>query len=255
MRDGTPLPLALSGDVKERVIRCDDTLFYLVGGALNYLANREQFEETGTLTESDARQALNAMLTDFYNLEAVMIPIGATMMWHTAVAPSKWLFLKGGAISKTTYPELFDIFGYTYGGGFDIFVLPTMNDYLPIGAGGSVNLGDTGGSNFVNLTQAMLPNISFDVDDPGHAHSVNDPGHFHRIQKASATVNAAVNTSTPNARSDNPATPDMRTDSATTGVTVASTTTGISVHSGGAGDPVPIRPAVRAVNYIIYAGH
>lgn len=163
--------------------------------------------------------------------------IGAIMMWWSASIPDKWLLLGGGAISKTTYPELFAIFGYTYGGGGDTFLLPTMKGFSPYGAGASIALGNSGGADTHNLSIAELP---------AHSHSVNDPGHFHRIQKASATVNAGVNTSTPNARSDNPAAPDMVTDSKATGITIANT---------GSNAAFSLLHPVKAVNFIIYAGH
>jgi hypothetical protein len=63
MKDGTPLPPALSGNTVERLIRMDESLFYLVNGVLSFLVNREPLEQTGALTPEQAKDALNDMLT------------------------------------------------------------------------------------------------------------------------------------------------------------------------------------------------
>jgi len=45
------------------------------------------------------------------------VPPGATMEWWTETAPSGWALLEGQAISRTTYPRLFALFGTSYGIG------------------------------------------------------------------------------------------------------------------------------------------
>lgn len=208
-----------------------------VDGLLGQLLRRDRWED-GTESEIDfAIDQVNLLIAKLGDVGVcTLTPIGATMIWWTDTIPAGWLKM-GQNVSKTTYPELFDIFGYTYGGGFDIFTLPTMTGYSPFGAGASVALGATAGADSHNLSVAELP---------AHNHGVNDPGHAHRIQKASATVNAGVNTSTPNARTDNPATPDMMTDSHTTG---------ISIQNTGGGAAFSLLHPVRGANFIIFAGH
>lgn len=61
-----PLPASLDGVEIERVIRMDSALFYLVNGALSALLDRNRYEQTGTLTEADARVVLETMLEDYF---------------------------------------------------------------------------------------------------------------------------------------------------------------------------------------------
>lgn len=166
----------------------------------------------------------------------VIMPIGSVVMWMTNTMPDKWLELGGQALSKTTYPELFDIFGYVHGGGFDMFVLPSYRGYSPYGAGADIDVQDRGGDATRVLATGNLP---------AHNHPIIDPGHNHRVKKQSVTVDAAVNTATPAARTDNPATPHVMTDASTTGITIGDT---------GSGDSFSILHPVFAARFIIYAG-
>lgn len=236
MTDGTPLPAALSGEVFERVIRLDSTLFYLVNGALQFLLDNEPLVQTGTLTVENARSALSAMFYTYLWGEAVSMPIGAITMWWSTDPPENWLLLNGDAISKTTYPGLFDIFGYTYGGGFDMFVLPTMAGYSPFGAGAAIDLGDSGGADTHTLTTAQLP---------VHNHAVNDPGHGHTVNTRTGGTAGGNNVIVAGNANVAEAPVEKPVDSNTTGITTANT---------GSGNPFSLLHPVKAVNFIIYAG-
>jgi microcystin-dependent protein len=94
------------------------------------------------------------------------VPVGATILWWGA-PPTGWLDCSGQNISKTTYPELFAVIGYTYGGSGDTFNLPNTAgrtvfglypDLPPFG-----QFGDTGGEVEHALTAAEMP---------AHAHNV-----------------------------------------------------------------------------------
>jgi microcystin-dependent protein len=156
-RDGTPLPAALSGNVIERLIRLDEALMYLVGGALEYLCDREKLEQTGTLTVDDSKLALSDMLWAFYTEQPAMIPVGATMIWHTSAPPTRWLLCTGGVAYVADYPELFALWGYKYGASGAQFGLPDIEDFLPIGAGGIVSLDGYAGEAAHTLTAAEMP--------------------------------------------------------------------------------------------------
>ena len=69
-----------------------------------------------------------------------------------ASAPSGWLMCYGQSISKATYPELYDIIGYTYGGSGDNFNVPDMRGRDFVG------LDNIGGSQADVLTAANTPN-------------------------------------------------------------------------------------------------
>jgi len=238
MTDGTPLPAALSGEIFERVIRLDSTLFYLVNGALQFLLDREPLVQTGTLTPEIARDALSAMFYTYLWGEAVSMPVGAITMWWADTPPENWLLLNGDALDKNDYPGLFDIFGYAYGGGGDIFILPTMAGYSPYGAGADVDLGDSGGADTHTLSTAELPS---------HNHAVTDPGHNHAQQIGTLPQY------TPTGGSGRTAAGVLGTNSLVRVVT-DNNTTGITTQNTGSASPFSILHPVKGVNFIIYAG-
>ena len=79
-------------------------------------------------------------------------PIGSIMMWPGSIndLPNSpfdyWIPCQGQTLSKTTYPGLFTILGYTYGGTGDNFNVPDMRNLFVTGAGDTYNLSATGGS-------------------------------------------------------------------------------------------------------------
>lgn len=209
-----------------------------VDGALALLASRAYWK--GTEAEIDAAvdqvEILLAALGEIGDCSMATVPIGATMLWWTDVIPALWLKM-GQNVSKTTYPELFDIFGYTFGGGADIFVLPTMNGYSPFGAGASVDLGDTAGADSHNLSVDELPAHNHGVTDPGHNHPPLSPLTSF-FGGRSAGSNALGSGATAGAA-----------------LTSGSNTTGISTQNTGNGQAFSLLHPVRACNFIIYAGH
>jgi hypothetical protein len=59
------------------------------------------------------------------------IPVGGIVRWHNAIAaPKGWLATNGGSVSRLTYPALFAVIGYTYGGSGANFTLPTVTDSI-----------------------------------------------------------------------------------------------------------------------------
>lgn len=236
MNGGTPLPSALSGVIVQRLVEIDEALLYLVSGAISGMVLKEPLEQTGALTPETAQNTLSVMLETYLNEVVGMIIIGSVVMWMTDTIPDRWLELGGQALSKTTYPELFDIFGYDHGGGFDMFVLPSYRGYSPYGAGADIDVQDRGGDATRVLATGNLP---------AHNHPIVDPGHDHRVKKQSGTIDAGVNTATPAARTDNPATPHVMTDVSPTGISVGNT---------GDGNAFSILHPVFAARFIIYAG-
>ncbi|RTL04649.1 tail fiber protein [Candidatus Dependentiae bacterium] len=77
---------------------------------------------------------------------------GMMMPYAGSSAPSGWLLCYGQSISKTTYANLFDVIGYTYGGSGDNFNVPDMRGRAFIG------LDNIGGTNANVLTNAITPN-------------------------------------------------------------------------------------------------
>ena len=94
------------------------------------------------------------------SIESYLGPIGMIVMWGgTSIPSDSWLVCNGQAVSRTTYPILFERYGTTWGvgDGSTTFNLPNFQDRLPIGAGASAGLGQQAGSGTANLSQSNLP--------------------------------------------------------------------------------------------------
>ena len=73
-------------------------------------------------------------------------PIGVVIAWPSATIPTGWLKVDGQALSTTTYPELFSVLGYSFGGSGATFYLPNIAGKRFIGAGTSINANPGTGS-------------------------------------------------------------------------------------------------------------
>lgn len=228
-------------------------------GALELMCRDENWSEVGDAPTDFARDKANEMLEGIM-LDVIIpppTPTGATMIWWTATPPTGWLILNGAGISKTTYPELFAIFGYAYGGAGDTFLLPTMASISPMGVGGYIALNELKGNTQVNILKANLPAYNLTVTDTGHVHSINDPGHTHPPAAGTTVfVGRTGGGSTDWVRATAGATfrQDNATGSNSTGISVNSGGGGISVNLAGSGDALDIVHPVRGVYFIIKAG-
>jgi microcystin-dependent protein len=102
-------------------------------------------------------------------------PTGSITMWAGAVAspPTGWLACNGANVSRTTYSELFDVVGTTWGAGdgSTTFTLPNLLNKFSVGAGDTYALAATGGSaNAIVVSHTHTANSA--VTDPGHTHQV-----------------------------------------------------------------------------------
>jgi microcystin-dependent protein len=95
------------------------------------------------------------------NLIASMImPTGSITPYAGSTAPTNWLLCDGTAVSRTTYADLFTLFGTTYGAGdgTTTFNLPNLKGRMPVGRDSGQTefdtLGETGGAKTHTLTQA-----------------------------------------------------------------------------------------------------
>jgi len=65
------------------------------------------------------------MDTNFTNLLGATIYVGSIMIWPSVTLPdSKWLELAGQSLATASYPNLFTLIGYNYGGSGVSFNLP-----------------------------------------------------------------------------------------------------------------------------------
>lgn len=100
------------------------------------------------------------------DVEANSTPIGIIQAYAGSTAPTGWLICDGSAVSRTTYSDLFEVIGTTYGtgNGSTTFNLPDLRGRAPIGSGlGTAEdavertLGQSGGSERVTLTVEQMP--------------------------------------------------------------------------------------------------
>ncbi len=188
----------------------------------------------------------------------IVIP-GVVFPFAGGTAPSGFLLCYGQAVSRTTYADLFDVLGTTYGAGngTTTFNLPDLRGRTIFGKddmGGSAasrltstggitgsTLGATGGSQVHTISEAELPVHSHTM---AHTH---DMSHTHSVPVSSSgtgvtSVNSsAISNSTP---SYNIAT--SAASSSTTGGSSAANTGNV-----GSGTAAPIVNPGLILNFII----
>lgn len=100
--------------------------------------------------------------------------IGNICMYAGSTAPSGFLVCDGSAISRTTYADLFDSIGVTYGSGdgSTTFNIPNLVGRVAVGTSSGMSLGSTGGSETVTLTTNELPQHAHEVAQHGHANTI-----------------------------------------------------------------------------------
>ena len=70
----------------------------------------------------------------------VGLPPGLISPFAGATAPAGYLLCNGASLATATYPALFAVIGYTYGGSGANFTLPDLRSRVPIGAGTGTGL-------------------------------------------------------------------------------------------------------------------
>lgn len=230
--NGSPATVALSAESVA-------VLFF----ASEFLERRSNWLDRGVdpldeVTDSDWDEIEKLVGNVYEEIMHPVLAVGAIEMWLAATAPDRWLICNGQAVSRSTYAELFDLWGTTFGAGdgSTTFLLPDMRSLHPKGAGGVIALGAVSGSSVVHLTVGQLP---------AHNHGINDPGHTH-----------TVNTQTGGAAGANNVIVAGVANVVTTPVlkAVNSNTTGISTQNAGLGDAINTAQPSIGVNYIVYAG-
>lgn len=88
------------------------------------------------------------MDNNLVGLSLTGIPIGSVVTWMTETAPEDWLFLRGQAVSRTTYPALFGLLGTMYGqgDGSTTFNLPDFRGLFLRGRDGGAEVDPDRGS-------------------------------------------------------------------------------------------------------------
>jgi microcystin-dependent protein len=206
----------------------------LWGGQLN-----SNWSSLDTLLKTVSDNATNAL---------ALVDLGDIKITSRSTAPSKWLFCRGQAISRTTYSALFAAIGTTYGAGdgSTTFNLPDLQGRVVAGLEASASRLTSGVS---GIDGATLGAAGGSEAMQQHNHAITDGGHAHTAQMSN-NPGAITNSMFANSggTSGNGATSGgsgfINTSTSTTGITIQNTGTGTSQN---------VQPTI-VLNYIIYVG-
>ena len=140
----------------------------------NANGNFEIMSANGTIPEARLADTTSAaqgqVLTLDSNLDAVWatpgggssLDAGFIAPFAGSTAPSGWLVCDGSAVSRSTYSDLFDAIGTTYGSGdgSTTFNLPDLSGKLPLYDSGAT-LGTTTNGKAPNITYSASGNIGY----------------------------------------------------------------------------------------------
>lgn len=107
-------------------------------------------------------------------------PTGSVIAFAGQIAPSGWLLCQGQAVSRTTYADLFDIIGTTYGVGDNstTFNLPDLRAEFVRGwdAGRGIDIGRVFGSSQGGNIQSHTHNMTYERGLEGAGSNTNVSG-------------------------------------------------------------------------------
>ncbi len=91
-----------------------------------------------------------------------VVPIGTIIDFAGTSAPTNYLVCDGTSYATASYPSLFSVIGYTWGGSSSDFNVPDLQGYVTAGAGGSLpplsdTVGSVGGDVSVILDSTQMP--------------------------------------------------------------------------------------------------
>lgn len=103
-----------------------------------------------------------SQLTLLTNAVVAPFPTGSIIDFAGATPPAGFILCDGTSYPTATYPDLFDVIQYAWGGVDEDFNVPDLNGKVTAGSGGTLpplgnSVGDTGGAATYALESANLP--------------------------------------------------------------------------------------------------
>jgi len=78
-----------------------------------------------------------------------LMPVGSIIAYSSSTPPEGWLLCNGGWYDTNQYPDLYHVLNSSS--------LPDLRDRFLVGAGNSYGVGNTGGQNWVTLSESQMP--------------------------------------------------------------------------------------------------
>jgi microcystin-dependent protein len=124
-------------------------------------------------------------------------PTGTIICFAGQLVPPGWFLCDGREISKSEYSKLFSVTGNIYGTPVNSsnFILPNLQQRMPLGKSNSNNLGSMNGNSNITLSTNQLPSHTHTgtTDIAGsHSHTATDSGHNHPYEDAYFAENAGL---------------------------------------------------------------
>jgi microcystin-dependent protein len=132
-----------------------------------------------------------------------VLPIGIVMMYGGTTAPpgGKWALCNGASLATVTYPDLFSIMGYSFGGAGGSFSLPNFGGRTAVGPTTGYTHGATGGTADAVVVSHTHP-IDHDhgssttgIESATHTHAGVD--HLHGVNITTSTNGSHNHTFSP----------------------------------------------------------
>ncbi len=102
--------------------------------------------------------------------------VGEIRMFGGNFAPAGWMLCQGQLLAISNYDTLFNLIGTTYGGdGSSTFALPNLASRVPVHAGGSYVIGESGGVEEVTLNVNQIPSHSHGLPATSSSASQSSP--------------------------------------------------------------------------------
>ena len=155
--------------------------------------------------------------------------VGSIFLFAGSTAPTGFLLCDGTAISRTTYSDLFDAIGTTYGtgDGSTTFNLPNLTGKVPIGVSSTHALATTGGEESHVLLTTEIPSHSHGIPSHGHGNSITatTPKFVHSITQP------AFSYTKPNATAEYGTTASTTAYTSTSSTASRTTNVAVSAHA------------------------